>query len=147
MSAPVLVTVPDPAPPYDGEPAPATPSPLAPPLPAAAVPDLPVSAAPAPADAAVGKFARILVEAIGGSRPAQQLAPLMTERARLHLRRIVPLFAGSRPRAVRVLTAHPAAEVAEATVILSCGDRTRALAFRLERHGPAGWIYTDIEAG
>jgi hypothetical protein len=141
MSAPALVTVPDPAPPYDGEPATASPvalMPLASPAPCPA---------PGLADDSVVRFAHILVEAIGGCRPARQLAPLMTERASVQLRRTGPLFAGSRPRVLRVLTTRPAPEVTEATVIVSCGQRARALALRLERREPSRWICTDIEAG
>jgi hypothetical protein len=137
-----LVTVPDAAPPYDGEPASDVPRAALPsPAPATCVP------VPVADDDPVIRFAHVLVEAIAGSRPVRQLAPFMTQRAGLHLRRVGPLFAGSRPRVLRVLTTRPAPEVAEATVIVSCDQRARALALRLERQEPGRWICTDIEAG
>lgn len=137
-----LVAVPDVAPPYDGEPASGEPFvPVPSPAPVSGVP---VQAAD---DDPVVRFAHVLVEAIAGSRSQRQLAPFMTQRASLHLRRVGPLFAGSRPRVLRVLTTRPAPEVAEATVIVSCGQRARALALRLERRDPARWICTDVEAG
>jgi hypothetical protein len=136
-----LVTVPDVAPPYDGEPASGEPFvPVPSPAPATCIP---VSADDDP----VVRFAHVLVEAIAGSRSQRQLAPFMTQRASVHLRRVGPLFAGSRPRVLRVLTTRPAPEVAEATVIVACGQRARALALRLERRDPARWICTDVEAG
>jgi hypothetical protein len=93
------------------------------------------------------RFARLLLEIIDGSRPARQLADITTSRVREHLRDITPLLTdGERPRVARVITTYPAPGVAESTVIVSCGPRTRALALRLERT-QGRWICTDAEAG
>jgi hypothetical protein len=79
------------------------------------------------------------------------------------LRRLLPQFAsGRQPRVLRVLTAWPAPDVVEMTVVVETGQRTRALAVRLERVRPrevqvrdatgrrekpaAQWLCTDIEA-
>jgi hypothetical protein len=144
--APTCVPVPQSSPPFDGEPGTGW-----------AVP--PVAApfgAPAPAGCLTGGgpgadqvelFARVLVEVIAGSRPARQLAPVTTERARLHLRRVGAVFAGSQPRLLRVLTTRPAPDVMEATMIVTCGQRARAIALRLEQRDPARWICTEMEAG
>jgi hypothetical protein len=147
MSAPAieLTSVPDAAPPYDGEPDAAAGAAVF-----SAAPDpVPVPlASAAPPDDWPHRFADILTEIIAGSRPHQQLVPFSTERARLHLRRIIPAFAGGgRPRVLRVLTTHPAPDVAETTVILACGQRARALALRLERAASGRWLCTAIEAG
>jgi hypothetical protein len=111
------------------------------------------------------RFARLLTEALTGSRPARQLLPWTTERARAHLRKLTPAFnCAHRPRVLRVITTRPARDVVEMTVIVRLGPRTRALAVRLEavrlvtaRQGtvqrmPSGgasaarWLCTDIEA-
>jgi hypothetical protein len=97
------------------------------------------------------RFARLLVEALAGSRPVRQILPWTTARARTHLRRILPaLDWGQRPRVVRVLTSRPASHVVEMSVVVALGTRTRALAVRLEQTQRAGqptrWLCTDIEA-
>jgi Family of unknown function (DUF6459) len=115
-----------------------------------------------------GQFARLLAEALAGARPMRQVLPWTSERARLHLRGLAPLFSGGQqPRVLRVMMTRPAHEVIEMTVVVGVGTRTRALAVRLEqtapRHlpGPPGrtasdgngaavrpvrWICTDVEA-
>jgi hypothetical protein len=121
------------------------------------------------------QFARLLTEALSGARPVRQILPCTSERARIQLHALMPLFGGGqRPRLLRVITTRPARDVIEMTVIAGLGARTRALAVRLQRAdpaerppawrtpaGPAGqrqvsarparptaprWLCTDIEA-
>ena len=97
------------------------------------------------------QFARLLVETLAGARPLRQLMPWLTDRARVHLRRVAPVLrSGQRPRVIRVLACMPANSVVEMSVVVGLGSRTRALAVRLEeaaRAGqPARWLCTDIEA-
>ena len=104
------------------------------------------------------QFAQVLAETLAGSRPASQIAPWTTERARAHIRRLGPLLAvGQRPRVQRVLTSRPVEDVVEVSVVVGFGPRTRALAARLERAGPqpatpgrparqARWLCTDVES-
>jgi Family of unknown function (DUF6459) len=115
------------------------------------------------------QFAVLLAETLAGVRPVRQLLPWLSERGRAHLHRLLPLFAdGHRPHIARVLTARPAEDVIEMTLIVTVGPRTRALAVRLERTCPspppawseklaspatrprsaasARWLCTDIEA-
>ena len=84
------------------------------------------------------QFALLLSEALGGARPVRQILPLTTERARLSLDRLMPLFrSGRRPRVLRVITTRPTRDVIEMTVVVGLERRTRALAVRLERTDPA----------
>jgi hypothetical protein len=104
------------------------------------------------------QFAQVLAETLAGSRPASQITPWTTERARAHIRRLGPLLAaGQRPRVQRVLTSRPMEDVVEVAVVVGFGPRTRALAARLERAGPqpatpgrparqARWLCTDVES-
>lgn len=107
------------------------------------------------------RFARLLTEALTGSRPARQLLPWTTERARTHLRKLTPAFScAQRPRVLRVITTRPTRDVVEMTVLVRLGLRTRALAVRLEAvrletphpeatqrtSSGARWLCTDIEA-
>ena len=115
-------------------------------------------AAPAsPCQPSPHQFALLIVETLAGVRPVRQLAPLLSKRAAIHLRRLLPLFsANRRPRVLRVLTSAPAAGVVEMTLIVELGPRTRALAVRLERAARAAtarrdapatrWLCTAIEA-
>lgn len=83
------------------------------------------------------QFAVLLAEALAGVRPARQLLPWLSERGSLQLHRLLPLFAdGHRPHVTRVLTAEPARDVIEMTLVVTVGRRTRALAVRLERIDP-----------
>ena len=95
------------------------------------------------------RFALFLVEGLAGVRPARQLLPWLSKRGSIHLNRLTPLFqCGQQPRVLRVLTARPGPGVMELTVIVRTGQRTRALAARLERaKHPDRWLCTDIEAG
>jgi Family of unknown function (DUF6459) len=104
------------------------------------------------------QFAQVLAETLAGSRPASQMTPWTTERARAHIRRLGPLLAAEqRPRVQRVLTSRPVKDVVEVSVIVGFGSRTRALAARLERAGPqaatlgrparqARWLCTAVES-
>jgi hypothetical protein len=84
------------------------------------------------------QFALLLSEALGGARPVRQILPLTTERARLQLDRLMPLFrTARRPRVLRVITTRPTRDVIEMTVVVGLERRTRALAVRLERTDPA----------
>lgn len=111
------------------------------------------------------QFAGLVAEALAGARPARHIHPWTSERARVQLHKLMPLFGGGqRPRVLRVMTARPTIDVIEMTVIVGIRGRTRALAIRLEQAGPrplprpdghaaiggpAGtprWVCTDIEA-
>ena len=84
------------------------------------------------------QFARLLTEALSGARPVRQILPCTSDRARVQLRALMPLFAGGkRPRLLRVIATRPALDVIEMTVIAGLGTRTRALAVRLQRADPA----------
>jgi Family of unknown function (DUF6459) len=103
------------------------------------------------------RFAQILAETLAGSRPARQLVPWTTERARDHIQRLGPhLTSSQRPRVRRVVTSCPAADVMEMSVVVGYGARVRALAVRLERASPSTaqaspadgprWLCTAVEA-
>jgi hypothetical protein len=84
------------------------------------------------------QFARLLTEALSGARPVRQILPCTSDRARVQLRALMPLFAGGqRPRLLRIIATRPARDVIEMTVIAGLGARTRALAVRLQRADPA----------
>jgi hypothetical protein len=98
------------------------------------------------------QFAAFLIEGLAGVRPVRQLMPWMSERGRVHLRRLMPLFAGGhQPKVLRVLTARPTPDVIEMTIVVVTGSRTRAVAARLERAPRSAlkttppWLCTDIE--
>jgi len=91
------------------------------------------------------QFARLLTEALSGARPVRQILPCTSDRARVQLRALMPLFAGGqRPRVLRVIATRPARDVIEMTVIAGLGARTRALAVRLQRadlaERPPAWL-------
>lgn len=154
-----LAPVPDAAPPYDGDPCARTGVPAAiakAPRPVATICPSPVGAETGAADWS-GRFAQVLAEALAGSRPARQIMPWTTERARVHFRRIGSLLAcGQQPRVLRVVTSRPAPDVMEMTIVAGFGPRTRAVAARFERttHQPTTpgrppaptWLCTDIES-
>ena len=107
----------------------------------------------------VVRFAQAAVEIAGGDRPADQLAR-HTDRDTyldLHRRALLVARAGChkpgvgrvmavRPRVQSVHLHHPATGVAEASVHVRHGERSRALAarFELRRHR---WIATALEFG
>ena len=105
------------------------------------------------------RFAQAIVEVLGGTRPARQLAPHTTERVRAEIGLLSrSLAAEQRPTIRRVVTSWPVASVVEMTVVLGFGPRSRALAIRLEYlpghpatpgrpARPARWLCTEIETG
>jgi hypothetical protein len=115
------------------------------------------------------QFAVLLAEALTGARPVRQILPLLSQRGRVHLRRLLPLFCGGQgARVQRVMTTQPSPDVIEMTLIVAVGPRIRALAVRLTRAEQtprpgwrdklatraaepcsatsARWLCTDIEA-
>ncbi len=99
------------------------------------------------------QFAVFLAEGLAGVRPVRQLMPWMSKRGSIHLHRLMPLFESRhQPRVLRVLTTRPAPDVIEMTMVVVTGERTRALAIRLERATQSPrktapqWLCTDIEA-
>lgn len=81
-----------------------------------------------------GQFAQVLAETLAGSRPAEQLTPWTTERARRQIRQLGPQHAtGQRPRVRKIMTSAPSRDAVELTAVVGFGPRTRVLAFRLER--------------
>jgi hypothetical protein len=105
-------------------------------------------------------FAQVLAETLAGSRPAGQIVPWTTQRARSKIQRLGPTLAGGQPTARqrplvrRVVTSQPRSDVLEMTVIVGFGPRIRALAVRLELSEPRGipagraarWLCTTVEA-
>jgi hypothetical protein len=105
-------------------------------------------------------FAQVLAETLAGSRPAGQIVPWTTQRARSNIQRLGPTLAGGQPTARqrplvrRVVTSQPRSDVLEMTVIVGFGPRIRALAVRLELSQPRGipagraarWLCTAVEA-
>jgi hypothetical protein len=90
----------------------------------------------------------MLVETLAGSRPARQILPWTTARARSQFDRLLRGFGGAgspgtgrpvagkggmQPRVMRVVATRPASDVIEMSVIAGFGARVRALALRLER--------------
>jgi hypothetical protein len=96
------------------------------------------------------QFAQVLAETLAGSRPARQLTPWTTERARGHIRRLGPLLAASQePRIRRIVARTPSSGVVEMAVVVRFGPRVHALALRMERgnNSPGtAWQCTAIEA-
>jgi Family of unknown function (DUF6459) len=100
------------------------------------------------------QFAQAVAEALAGSRPARQLMPWTTERARRRIRQLGPMLAtNQRPTVRRVMTSAPAVDVLEVTAVVRFGPRLRVLALRLEleqprayRQGGSRWCCTAIES-
>lgn len=100
-------------------------------------------------------FAQAVVEAIGGDRPVSQLVRWTSPRIYADLERRVQLMRLARPatraRVVRpqVRSVHlfrPAPDCAEVSVHVRHGERSRALAARLERRA-GRWVCTALELG
>jgi hypothetical protein len=164
-----LVKVPDTAPPYDceacGSGCPArcatatSTHDRAPDPGSCSVPAQAESAAAGQPGASPRQFAQVMVEIMAGVRPPKQIVGLTTDRARAQVHRLAPLLTSDRrPRIRRIVTSWPTVRVAEMTVIVSVGSRSRALAMRLEHLAarpatpgrparPARWVCTAIEAG
>jgi hypothetical protein len=144
LSAIRLVALPETGPPFDDDPAAVTgeANPAGSVLGAVAtparkgpgVPGAPRALEAGPDGEWARQFASLLTEALSGARPARQILPWTSERARVQLRALMPLFGGGqRPRVLRVIATRPARDVIEMTVVAGLGARTRALAVRLER--------------
>jgi len=122
--------------PPDGEPVVATPAARA--ASAATSDRVAATAVPAPRSAVHGpwpsQFAQVLAETLAGSRPPRQIVPWTTEQTRKRISQLGPLLAtAQQPRVRRVIVTCPAPDVLEMTIIVSMGQRVRALAVRLER--------------
>jgi len=95
------------------------------------------------------QFAQVLAETLAGSRPARQLTPWTTERARRQIRQLGSVLAsGQQPRVRRVMTSAPAGDVLEVTAVVGFGPRVRVLALRLERDETTRgrWCCTAIDS-
>jgi hypothetical protein len=83
------------------------------------------------------QFAQALAETLAGARPAQQLKPWTSEQARRRISQLGTVLAADlRPRVRRVVLCSPAHDVLEMAVVVGFGQRTRAVAVRLEQAGP-----------
>jgi len=176
LSAMRLLTVPDvwPPPDYPTQSPPACPRPTGTALAAQSAGGPAAQGGGRPAEQADGhawprQFAVLLAEALTGDRPVQQILPWLSQRGRVHLHRLRPLFDGGQGgRVQRVVTTQPSPDVIEMTLVVAVGPRIRALAVRLTlarpqprqepREKPAArtpapptatsprWLCTDIEA-
>ena len=101
------------------------------------------------------RFAQAVVEVVGGQRPVSQLRPL--DRARratatssaARTSSVAPRAGAGRSVRPQVRSVHvcrPTATSAEVSVHVRHGDRSRALAMRLERRGDR-WPCTVLEFG
>ncbi len=107
----------------------------------------------------LGQFAQVIVEILAGYRPAKQLVPWTTERVRAQIDLLCHAHSAGQPPTIRrVMMSQPAAGVAEVTMVVGFGSRSRALAMRFEyvparRHMPGRpgrpdrWLCTEIETG
>ena len=100
------------------------------------------------------RLAQAVVEVVGGRRPVSQLVRWTSAEVHRDLERrasLVRRAAGSAPRVVppQVRSVHvcrPSTEVAEVSVHVRHGHRSRAVAMRLERRGER-WLCTVLEFG
>jgi len=101
------------------------------------------------------RFAQAVVESIGGDRPVAQLVRWTSRRVYADLERRVQLVRLARPagrtRTIRpqVKSVHvfqPQPGCAEVSVHVRHGERSRALAARLEHRGDR-WVCTALELG
>lgn len=100
------------------------------------------------------RLAQAVVEAVGGQRPVSQLVRWTDGGVYRDLERrasLVRTAAGSAPRSVRpqvrsVHVCRPTTEIAEVSVHVRHGRRSRALAMRLERRHDR-WLCTVLEFG
>jgi hypothetical protein len=100
------------------------------------------------------RLAQAVVEVVGGQRPVSQLVRWTAADVHRDLERralLVRRAAGAAPRAVRpqvrsVHVCRPSTEVAEVSVHVRHGHRSRAVAMRLERCNER-WLCTVLEFG
>ncbi len=108
-------------------------------------------------DAWVNRFARAAVEIVGGDRPVSQLVRWTTRDVYLDLQRRALLVARAgghrpgqarvqpvRPRVMSVHTTFPDDDVAECSVHVRYGRRSRAVAARFERRATR-WVCTALD--
>jgi hypothetical protein len=88
--------------------------------------------------ASLGRIVQLLLEVIGGRRPAGQLAPLVEPSVLRYLRATRPTTPAGPLVLVSVRVCVPAEQVAELAAVIGYGHRTRALAARFEQ-GDDGW--------
>ena len=100
------------------------------------------------------RLAQAVVEVVGGQRPVSQLVRWTAAGVYRDLERRASLMrraTGAAPRAVRpqvrsIHVCRPSVEVAEVSVHVRHGSRSRAVAMRLERRGER-WVCTVLEFG
>jgi hypothetical protein len=100
------------------------------------------------------RLAQAVVEVVGGQRPVSQLVRWTAADVHRDLERravLVRRAAGSSPRSVRpqvrsVHVCRPTTEVAEVSVHVRHGQRSRAVAMRLEQRSDR-WVCTVLEFG
>jgi len=102
------------------------------------------------------RFAQAVVEVLGGDRPLAQLVRWTSQRVYVELERRLALLArtsdaGRRKRTIRpqvrsVHVCHPTPEAAEVSVHVRHGERSRAIAARLELVR-GRWQCTVLELG
>lgn len=102
------------------------------------------------------RFAQAVVEVLGGDRPLSQLVRWTSQRVYLELERRLSILrrtsdAGRRMRTVRpqvrsVHVFHPTPDTAEVSVHVRHGQRSRAIAARLELHR-GRWQCTVLQLG
>ncbi len=98
------------------------------------------------------RLAQAVVETLGGQRPASQLVRWTAPDVHRDLERralVVRRAAGTAPRSLRpqvrsVHVCRPSTEVAEVSVHVRHGHRSRAVAMRLEQRG-GRWICTVLQ--
>jgi hypothetical protein len=103
-----------------------------------------------------GRFAQAVVEVLGGDRPLSQLVRWTSHRVYVELDRRLSILArtspaGRRMRTVRpqvrsVHICHPTPESAEVSVHVRYGQRSRAIAARLDLIG-GRWQCTALQFG
>lgn len=138
-------------PPFDDELAPSTYQPAAP-APPPPIPQVAIAGASPDCHTAALRFLNVCLELYNGFRSPAQMRPLIAipqavevldELAR-GLRRVTEMRrrrpgTDNRVRRTQLRTCEPRPGVAEVTAILNDGNRTWALAYRLERLATAGW--------
>nr|WP_062203714.1 Rv3235 family protein [Streptomyces sp. NBRC 109706] len=96
-------------------------------------------------------FAGRLLLVLSGQRPVTILLGHVRDTAYEQLGQLAPLAplrpegGGPAPRLLLVRGSCPASSAIEACALVRVGERTRALAFRLERRPGGGWRCTAVE--
>jgi len=96
-----------------------------------------------------GGIARAVLEVLEGRRPASQLRAMLDERA---MSSVCTMLRGGlrwpvrRATLGRVHVYLPSVDAVEACVVFRCGDRSRALALRIDRERRR-WVCTAVRIG